>query len=94
MKRTLSAARDVSDAIVRIPRTIHASKRVSVYDLAARTGYFEQHEPVRETALGQRLRVLLEPVEEWLVYSEDERVGRGWGRSAAAGPDAGEGGGR
>lgn len=78
MTRLQTAAEDVASAIVRIPRALRTSSGVSVYDLAARSGYFEQHERVRESVIKQRLVASPHLVEDWLVYSEDKRVSRGW----------------
>ena len=78
MTRTLADAEGIADVIVRIPRTIQATDGVSVYDLVARSGYFEQHEGVSESVIRKRLSALPELIGEWLSYSEDKRVGSGW----------------
>ena len=78
MTRAAITPEDIADAIVRLPRTLRAGLKMSIYDLASRTGYFEQHERVGEVMIRKRLGLAPDLVDEWIAYSEDKRVGSGW----------------
>lgn len=78
MNQGETRAEDIADAIVRLPRTLRAGGDVSMYELATRAGYFEHYDRIGEAVIKQRLRGAPELVDEWLAYSEDKRVGRGW----------------
>ena len=78
MTRPAITTEDIADGIVRLPRTLRARSDVTIYDLAAQAGYFEQHEHVGESVIRQQLSVVPELVDEWLAFSEDKRVGSGW----------------
>lgn len=69
---------DTIDGLINIPRRFNSVGNMSIYNLLKETGYFEIHDQISVKNILNVLAQYSECVEDWIVYSEDKRIGSGW----------------
>ncbi len=63
--------------IIRIPRDYYQQNR-SKLTLVQESGYFDQYDQITEELIFEALQKEPEYVDEWIQWSDDQRVSEGW----------------
>ena len=66
------------DDILNMPTIFHELGNVSYYTLLKNSGYFEKCNQISENDILKRIIRNPECVEQWLIYSEDQRSSPSW----------------
>ena len=68
---------DVVNKIIAIPNDYHKLNK-SKYHLVIDSGYLEAYDQITEQVILEALEKQPERVDEWVQWSEDQRVSEGW----------------
>ena len=69
---------DTIDGLINIPRRFNSVGNMSIYNLLKETGYFEIHDQISVKNILNVLAQYSECVEDWIVYSENQRCSPCW----------------